>query len=270
MRKVIYWRTKDFEKEELETAQQYFFCTPSLLDLRPDDVVIPRYSFLPFGKELCDEFKKIGCHVLNDYSEHRYIADLREWYEDLSEFTPKTWFNLHEIPDEGPFFLKGETNSKKFLWDTHAFARNKKEAVEVYGRLLDDNLTGTQNIYIREFEEFETYCIAPHGLPITNEWRCFVANNEIISTGYYWASHLDEWLERTPGINHSRVPEDGMEFLKLIVDKLYEVGRANGYCIDIAKRKDGVWRLVELNDLQMSGLSQNNADIFYRELYHAV
>jgi hypothetical protein len=46
--------------------------------------------------------------------------------------------------------------------------------------------------------------------------------------------------------------------------------KANGIVIDIAERTDGQWRVVELNDLQMSGLSENDPDIMYPALFDVI
>lgn len=46
--------------------------------------------------------------------------------------------------------------------------------------------------------------------------------------------------------------------------------RTNFFVLDLAKTKAGKWILIEMNDGQMSGLSENNADELYANLAKAI
>jgi hypothetical protein len=260
---VILYRG-DENDEELDAACRYFKVKTSRSNISPNSLVIGRYSVLPYYKEICDDLEYKNCNLINSLSQHRYIADIGNWYRDLKDITPKTWNHLDAIPSDGPFILKGETNSKKFQWNTHMFAENKKEAVDVFCRLQEDGVIAHQNIYIREFVKLKTFMTSFRGLPITNEYRIFIAYGKVISMGYYWSSHYDEIVE-SHNLDINQVPK---EFIQTIIDK---VGKnANFYVADVAQKEDGSWIVIELNDGQMSGLSMNDPYSLYENLYNCL
>ena len=261
MRPVILYRDIGEWEEEEKSAFNHFPLFQRRSDIPSNSLVIGRYSVLPFYKELEDELIWNDSKLINTYRQHRYVADLSIWYEDLKEYTPKTWFRLEDLPDDGPFFLKGETNSKKFFWNTHCFAKNKKEAIEIEGRLFEDSLIHNQKICIRQFIPLKTFMIGLRGLPITNEYRFFCYKKEILSGGYYWASHTDEVRSLGVDLNPAQVP---MDFLNTIANIAGD--RVNFWVMDVAQKENGDWILIELNDGQMSGLSENNPWFMYRLL----
>jgi len=117
LNQVILYRAYefDFEEEELIAMKTHFHTVPNRTNINPNSLVIGRYSVLPFYKELEEDLKINNSTLINTYEQHKYIADLQNWYADLHEYTPKTWFKLEDLPKEikGSFVLKGETNSKK-------------------------------------------------------------------------------------------------------------------------------------------------------------
>jgi hypothetical protein len=259
MRKVILFR-KSFDIEsEIESASKIgFTCLNSRLDIRKDDLVIGRYSVLPFYNELENDIIRIGAQLINTYKQHNYIADLWNWYGDLKDHTPKTWQNIYDIDDDGPFILKGCTNSKKFLWNTHMFAQTKRDAINVLCKLQDDELIGMQQIYIRKYIPLKKLTEGLHGLPISEEYRFFICNDNIICGNFYWSNHIEDVnIDPNP-------PLSAFEFVIDIVNIIRT--EACFYVIDIAKTENDDWIVIELNDGQMSGLSNNDPDIFYKNL----
>jgi len=255
---IIYFRPDlSFEKER-EAAERHFTCVPRRTAIPANSLVIPRYSALPFNKELCEDLEAMGSTPINTYKEHCYVADLRNWYYDLGELTPRTWFALDQIPVEGPFVLKGQTNSKKHQWSTHMFARDRYEAGEVFGRLCEDGYVGHQQIYIRQYEPLVKLADGLHGLPISKEFRFFVLDNQIIASGFYWSSHADD-LDRR--YSSAEVP---VEFIREVLAKVRD--KIRFYVFDVAQTKAGRWILIELNDGQQSGLSEIDPDNFYKTL----
>ena len=221
-------------------------------------MVIGRYSVVPFYKELEEDLKYRNCDLINTYSQHRWIADLREWYQDFEDITPKTWFDLYSLPDEGPFVLKGETNSRKFNWNTHMFAKDKREAGQVYSRLSADGLVVEQNIYIRKYEPLVKLGEGLNGLQVSEEYRFFFLDGQVLSGGFYWSSHVDD-LTEVP--NPARVPQ---EFLKTVGQRIGF--NARFVVVDIARKVDGGWMVVEVNDGQQSGVSENKPDEIYSKM----
>ncbi len=222
----------------------------------PNSTVIGRFSVLPFYLELEKDLAVNGSKLINSFDQHRYVANLQNWYEDLKEITPKTWFSMQEyIADnyEGPVVLKGETNSKRELWRTHMFAADKTAARNVYFNLMDDGLIKTQTICIRKFEPLKEYTKCLSGMPVVDEYRYFVLNGKIVASGFYWSSFLDDITI-----------EDNEQGLSLVQEAIKLVGdRCNFYTIDVAQRKDGEWTIIELNDGCMSGTNSIDPEILY-------
>lgn len=223
-------------------------------------LVIGRYACLPFYRELEEDLRLRNSALINTYRQHSYIADMMDWYQDLVGMTPRTWSRMEDVPEDiGSVILKGKTNSRKHLWDTHMFANNREEAMQVYCRLLDDTLISTQEIYIREFVPLKTFFIGLHGLPITEEFRFFVYKGMVLAGGYYWSSHVDDFDDGPPDV--AKVPDS---FLEEVIRRVGD--KANFYVIDVAKKEDGEWMVVELNDGQQSGLSEVDPDQMYGNL----
>ena len=267
---IILYRNDVDWRQESSVVEKYFRCIPTRMFAEPNQLVISRFSALPFYKEIQDDLEWNGAKMINSYHQHRYIADLWTWYQDLSEFTPKTWSELYKIPNNGPFVLKGETNSKKFLWGTHFFAADKCQAIEVYSRLISDSILQYQNIYIREYVPLEHLASGLQGLPISREYRFFVYKKVILSGGFYWSSHTDEIVEKGIDLDPNEVPRD---FLNSVINKIQstEFGTPpTYYVIDVAKTREGEWIVIELNDAQLSGLSDNNPETLYSNLQAAL
>lgn len=261
-RNVILYRGTDFEKEELEAASKYFTCTDRRPDIQSGDLVIGRYSLLPFFSDQIKDINYVGAKAINDYNQYLYIADLQNYVYDLKDLTPKTWRNLQDLPEEGSFVLKGETNSKKSNWLKDMFAVDKKAAIEVYNRLVNDSLIGYQQIYIREYVPLVKYMDGVNGMPVTKEFRFFVAYNKILCGEFYWSNYLADLSEKP---NPKDVP---MEFLQKVMNIIGN--KSNFYTIDVAQTQAGEWIVVELNDGTCAGLSCNDPEIFYSNLCDAL
>lgn len=256
---IILLRDSDIvSPEEKEAMNRHFKVVESRMEIPKGSLVIGRYSVLPFYEEQERDIKLAGSQLINSYKEHRYIADLMNWYDDLEAFTPKTWRRLEDVDEDGPYVLKGATNSRKFQWDTHMFAKDKRQAAEIYCELCNDSLIGSQDIYIRKYIPLKTYMTGLHNLPITDEWRVFVYKGKMLSYGYYWSTHVED-LTFVPYL-----PDAGLDLVDSIMTKVED--RCPFYVMDIARTQDNNWILIELNDGQMSGLSENDPKQLYKNL----
>lgn len=265
MRHVVLYRRcnnlkdDDLEVEALQAAG--FVLLHRRTEVQKDDLVVARYSCLPMYNEYAADMEYVGATLLNNAAQHDYVADLNNWVMDLKELTPETWRRLEDLPEEGPFVLKGGTNSRKGQWKTHMFAEDKKTAIEVYSRLSDDSLIGRQPIYIRKFVPLYTYYHDIVGMPVTKEFRFFVCDQQVLCGAYYWSSHVEE-LSTPPSI--TEVPN---QFMQEAIKRISSNPNApRAYGIDVGLKEDGTPIVVELNDLQMSGLSENSPFLFYRNL----
>jgi hypothetical protein len=270
MRPVILFRAGTLhEEKELSIAEKHFPVIRNRVRAVADDLVIGRYSVLPEYKELENDIEFLGAKLINSYKQHRYVADLRNWVEDpfLRQITPKTWYRVEDVPDDepGPFVVKGSTNSRKHDWKTHMFAKDKRAASEVAWRLYQDGLIGEdrQSIYVRKFVPFKRLMTGINDLPITVEFRFFVAFGEVLCGAYYWSSYADDLPDGLPKIDCIPVG-----FVEKIAAHLKD--KINFVVVDVGIDESGLPWIVELNDGQMSGESENDLDTLYRRLHEVV
>jgi len=256
---VIYFRSRLAEQQERNAASEHFRVITQRTHCRPGELVIPRYSALPENKELCLDIVELGATPINTYRQHCYVADVRNWYYDLADITPRTWFALDQIPaNGGPFILKGATNSRKFLWDSHMFAKDKHAAGEVYIRLAQDSHIGVQPIYIRQYVPLHNLTTGLNGMPVSEEYRFMILDRQVVASGFYWSSHVDD-LDRA--YSSDAVPR---EFLDKVIARVAKHIRF--WVVDVARTASGEWLVIELNDGQQAGLSEIEPAAFYREL----
>lgn len=243
------------EQEKIEAAK-FFNIVEQRVLCPKDSIVIGRYSVLPFYKELEEDLKYLNSKLINSYREHRYVADIQNWYYDLEDMTPKTWFRLEDVPikQDGSFILKGETNSRKALWNTHMFAKTRSDITNIACKLMDDSLIGSQNIYCRQFEPLISFGNGMNDIPISKEFRFFVCDKKVIASGFYWS-------EQDFVLSSDEVP---ITFINEIIDRIGDNIRF--FVVDVGQKVDGNWIVIELNDGQMSGLSCCNANELYSNL----
>jgi hypothetical protein len=263
MKPKILFRASLAEEDELCIARKYFEVYESRTQIKPGDLILCRYSFLPYGDELEQDIKLLGAKLVNSYAQHRYVADLYSWYSDLGpEYTPYTWFDPAVVlADEysGSYFLKGETNSLKNQWKTHCVAKTKNDLMQVYFNLQGDSLIGHQSICIRKLERLKTYLTSFTGQPITKEFRIFVYKGQVLAKGYYWTNYPEVMDEFKPDSND--IPAD---WLAEVIGKVKD--HVPAFVIDVAQKEDGSWIVIELNDFCMSGLSGVSAEELYANL----
>jgi hypothetical protein len=260
---VVLYRSILFEKEELAVARKYLPCCSSVLSLQQGDLVVARYSVLPYYQDIEADIIVQGARLLNSYRQHRFVADLGNYTEALEGLTPRTYANLEDVPENGgPFVLKGETNSRRNLWHTHMFAQDKRAAIQVAGRLMDDTMIGQQKIYVRDYIPLDSFMTGLDGVPVAREFRFFVLDGHILTGGFYWTSHSDTLTDM--GIEIPKPDEVPLSFLAKVIDAVG--ANVRFYAMDVAKTKDGRWIVIELNDGQMAGLSDNDPEVLYHNL----
>lgn len=256
---VLFRQTDEFDTDELEAIGRHFPVYTSRAQVPRDGLVIPRYCALPFGKELETDVTVLGSRLINSFRQHCYAAELRRWYPDFEDLTPQTWFRLEDAGrgHDGPYVLKGSTNSKKFSWETHMFAPTFRDAGEVYGRLLEDGLISTQEIVVRKYVPLRNHGLMPTGLPISHEFRCFFFKERLISKAFYWSHEVVD-------------PEDNVP--QAFLEEVAKRGGSNidFWVADVAQTEQGDWLVVELNDGCMSGLSRNDPDVLFGNLKTAL
>jgi hypothetical protein len=241
--------------EEFEIAKKYFPVYEYRSEVPKNSLVIGRYSVLPFYEELEKELATKGSKLINSYKQHRYLADITNYYEDLKEFTPNTHTQWGDLK-EGQYVVKGKTNSRKFRWGTHMYAPNRDSLLQVIRNLFSDQMIADQGVVVRDYVPLKRLGEGINGLPISAEWRCFCYKNKILATGFYWSN----FEELSPG----NLPKKGIDFLTKVTAIVSS--KANFYVVDIAQKENGEYIVVELNDGQMSGLSCVDHNEMYANL----
>lgn len=254
---VVLFRQSQDNIEEYKICSK-LFKTVKLRTECPDGLVIGRYSVLPYYSEVEQDLLNKGAYLINNKQQHNYIA-LMEWVKDLKDLTPKTYnrFTWPSAPS-GPYIVKGETNSKKSQWNTMMYAPDKLEANRIATKLACDGLIGEQQIVYREYIPLKTLEVGINGLPFSNEWRFFFYKEKELCRGFYWSCS-----EKMGKINKRGI-ETAHHCAKIIAKY------TNFFVVDVAETEKGDWICIEVNDAQMSGLSECNAYELYFNLKNAL
>lgn len=259
MKPVILYRKTNpaCDMEELSSISNAGFDLTFNRTTCSNNLVVSRYSCLPYYKELEDDLSYRDSKLINSYEQHNYIADF-DYYYDLKDLTFQTWFSFTDIPstEQGPFVVRGRTNSRKKQWNKLMFAPDRKEAVRIQCELFQDPFIGTQGLVFRKYIPLKKLGEGINGQPWTNEWRFFFLGTTELYRGYYW---YDDTLHL------AGLTSDGIalahEAAKIISKK------CNFFAVDIAEEENGKWWVVEINDGQMSGIPTDSSQELYRNLY---
>jgi|GEM_PF-618381 len=205
-------------------------------------------------------------YLINNPEEYINAHYLPNWYKHMEGLTPKTkWSN--DIPDKEEItemlkefgseavIVKDYVKSRKHEWYESCYIENASEKEKAL-QVVDNFIKGqgedlNQGVVLREFAKLES--IGFHeksGMPISNELRLFVFDYKIVCTIGYWDGK---------GVN------EYPKFINEILEKLKNV-RSNFFTIDVAKKSDGEWIVMELGDGQVSGLQDYEINKFYVDL----
>ena len=218
---------------------------------------------------LYNSLLKKNIELINNPTEYKFCHYLPESYETIKNFTPKTTFkelkaefkmedfkNEINVFGDKPIVIKDYVKSQKHYWKEACYipsASDKEKANSVISKFIelqDSDLN--EGLVFREYVELEELTNhSESGMPLTKEFRVFVKNREIISVFKYW----DEG-------DYKNV-EPVIEAFEEIIPKI----KSNFFTMDISKKKDGNWIIVELGDGQVAGLPDNaDKEAFYDRL----
>ena len=217
-------------------------------------------------QNLYNELLKKNIELINSPTEYKHCHYLPDSYKKIESKTPRSnWttkldtdsiLTLSKEFGENPIVVKDFVKSEKHNWEDACFIpnasniNNVKSVVKKFIELRGDSLN--EGIVFRQFEELEF--LTEHsksGMPLTKEFRIFFANKDIIKVFNYWDE--GEYGETKPELD---------QFIKIAqsID-------SNFFTMDIAKKKNGDWIIMELGDGQVAGLPDNaNKNEFYNNL----
>ena len=189
-------------------------------------------------------------------------------YATISEVTPRSvWIPVPECFDmatimmaikqfqAAPLILKDYVKSRKHEWKEACFIPDSSDEVSVarvvkrFLELQDDDLQG--GLVFREFLELNPVGFHPKsGMPLTQEYRLFVVNGDVISVCPYWDA---EYAFGSPPV------ESFLPVLSQVQSPFFSC--------DIARQMSGEWTIVELGDGQVAGLPERcEVTTFYLRL----
>lgn len=207
-------------------------------------------------QNLYDGLLKKNIELINSPDEYKHCHYLPDSYEKIASKTPKSNWTTELTNDailaltsnfgESSLIVKDFVKSEKHNWDEACFIPNAsdsdkvKSVVDKFIKLRGDSLN--EGLVFRQFEELEF--LTEHsksGMPLTKEFRVFFANKKIIKVFDYWDE--GEYGETKPEL------DDFIEIAQNIDSKFFTM--------DIAKKKNGDWIIMELGDGQVAGLPDN-------------
>lgn len=208
--------------------------------------------------------------LVNDPDEYKHCHYMPESYELIKDNSPITIFedvNIASNPDSlkialeifgtKPIVIKDYVKSQKHHWHEACFIPNPTDIykssnvinrfIELQGKHLQGGLV------FREYIELESAGRHPHsGMPLTVEYRIFILNKKPISIIKYW-NEVDYHVDV------STLPE--------MITELFGKIRSNFFTIDIAKKKNGDWTIIELGDAQVAEYMDNSTiESFYMNM----
>lgn len=219
---------------------------------------------------LHEALAKRGVHLINDIDAYRHCHYLPESYSIIEEITPKSvWMTLGDGLNmdvvmqllrpfgAGPVVVKDFVKSCKHNWEEACFIQSASDQAAVervvrrFIELQDDDLN--EGLVFREFVEFEP--LTEHsksGMPLTLEYRIFFLDGSPVFSTEYWDEGKYEDA-RPPIEQFQRIAEN--------VESRF-------FTMDVAKRKDGSWMIVELGDGQVAGLAEHvKSSEFYSRVW---
>lgn len=207
--------------------------------------------------------------LINTPSSYKHCHYLPESYAVIESKTPQSvWIkasadvSMDEIMgvlqpfDSKPIIIKDYVKSRKHEWEEACFipsAADRQLVERVVKRFLE--LQGedlNEGLVFREFVEFESLTIhSKSGMPLTKEYRLFFLDGQVIFSTEYWEE--GDYSNDVPPV------DSFLEIAKKIQSRFFTM--------DIARRLDSWWMIVELGDGQVAGLSgKTNLKAFYQAL----
>lgn len=209
-----------------------------------------------------DDYARLsGPQFVTSSEQYRHCHYLPEWYELLKDATPasvwtdepaEAWSTLQRLP-AGAAIVKDWVKSCKHHWEEACFLPDRSDETacrRVIARFLE--LQGEDlnvGLVFREFCQLAAVGRHPaSGMPLTEEYRLFCWDGRPFFQARYWGE-----------VEYGGDPPAFPELAARV--------RSRFFTMDVARRKDGGWLIMELGDAQVAGLPEgSSATEFYRAL----
>lgn len=219
--------------------------------------------------QLYNALLRKNIELVNTPIQYKFCHYLPESYETIKDYTPHSTFkklegkfNINDFQIQisefgnSPIVIKDYVKSQKHYWKEACYIPDASDSAKVesvvnkFIELQDSDLN--EGLVFRRYVELEELTNhSKSGMPLTKEFRVIVKNKSVMAVYKYWDEgdyqNVKPILERFDNI----LPKVDSEF----------------FTMDIAKKKDGEWIIVELGDAQVAGLPDNaNKDEFYKNI----
>lgn len=202
--------------------------------------------------------------LINDSGQYDECHLLPHWYDKIYPNTAKSvWTDDNNIEKAIPLLsefdagviVKDYVKSRKHEWYEACYIPRSKDIgnaekiIKTFTERQGENIIG--GIVLREFLNLKQAGYHKQsGMPISEEYRVVIALKTIISVQAYWENQIQTEL--------GRVGEFALEVTKDI--------SSNFYTVDVAVMEDGTLVVMEIGDGQVSGLQEESAENYYRNI----
>jgi hypothetical protein len=232
--------------------RQYFETKPVITNTTLP--VILRVGAIGEYESLSDELMKFDLSLINSIKQHEMASLLPNWYPKIKEFTARSvWYETLPTAETiladftFPIFLKGERQTNRHRQDL-SIANNLTDLEKILNYWKQDNVLGWQRLICRDFIKLEKIGErVGDKIQPSKEFRIFLWKNITVAIGHYWTEFEKVELTASERSHITKLAEE----ISRIVDVPFLV-------VDIAKKTDGDWIVIELNDAQESGYAGVN------------
>ncbi|MGO4548313.1 ATP-grasp domain-containing protein [Paenibacillus sp. 2TAB23] len=237
----------------------------------PEIIIYRGWMMKPESYEaLYNELKKKNLLLINspfEYSNGHYFP---RSYEMIKDATPISyWMDVEALSTDyapvhemlkkfgqKPIIIKDYVKSRKHEWEEACYIPDASDKLQV--EYVLNNFVERQGsdinggVVFREYIELEQLSKHPlSGMPLSNEYRLFFLNHELLASAEYW----DE------ASYHNVKPN--LEPFIAISKRI----SSTFFTMDIAKTVEGNWVIIEIGDGQVSGLPEEmDRNQFYKNL----
>ncbi|MDE5946306.1 MAG: ATP-grasp domain-containing protein [Oscillospiraceae bacterium] len=284
----LFRRTPDIEYEEEYNEVNKYFSESLLINLenlennkinikfnkseKPFCLIYRGWMISPENYEkLYNIFAEKSYFLINTPEQYKYCHMISEWYDDFADFTPFTLYtdkisdksidNMLEQFGTRKAIIKDYVKSRKHEWYEACYipdCSDKKNALKIIHTFIKrqgNNLAG--GLVIREYNNLKP--IGFHhksGICIFEEYRLFFLFGRLINVINYWNK-----TDLKCSLSNSE-----LEYICNIAKKV----KSNFFTVDIARKTNGNFIIIELGDGQVSGLQDFSAEEFYRDFSNII
>ncbi|OQP59493.1 hypothetical protein A3860_37275 [Niastella vici] len=232
--------------------RQYFETKPVITNTTLP--VVLRIGAISAYENLANALMELDLRLVNSVRQHSMASLLPNWYPKIKEFTARSvWYDTLPTAEAilaeftFPVFIKGERQTNRHN-QAMSIANNLAELENILNYWKQDNVLGWQRLICRDFIKLEKIAErVGDKIQPSKEFRIFLWKNRAVGVGHYWTEF--EKVELTVN-ERSHIIKLAEEISKM-VDVPFLV-------VDMAKKEDGDWIVIELNDAQESGYAGVN------------